>query len=124
MKYSFITQRKKTYPVGLMCRLMGVSRSAYYGYEQRRRDRSDDLVHRQLLDAVLEIAKSCDYTYGSRRMKRTLNAKKGVTKKGVRSCVAISKTLSKISHLYSLNTCSVHITKTHSVGNLTPRSLS
>lgn len=73
MKYSFITQRKKTYPVGLMSRLLGVSRSAYYDYEQRRRNRPDDLGHRQVLDAVLDIAKSCGYTYGSRRMKRALN---------------------------------------------------
>lgn len=74
MKYSFITQRKKTYPVGLMYRLLGMSRSAYYDYEQRRRNRPDDLRHRQLLDAVQGIAKSCDYTYGSRRMKQALNA--------------------------------------------------
>ena len=57
-----------------MCRLLGVSRSAYYDYEQRRCDHFDDLCHRQLLDAVQNIAKSCDYTYGSRRMKRALNA--------------------------------------------------
>jgi len=75
VKYSFITQKKKTCPVGLMCRLLGVSRSAYYGYEQRRRNRFDDLGHRQLLDAVRDIAHSCGYTYGSRRMKRALNAK-------------------------------------------------
>jgi transposase InsO family protein len=74
VKYSFITQKKKTYPVGLMCRLLGVSRSAYYDYEQRRRNCPDDLHHRQLLDAVKNIAKSCDYTYGSRRMKQALNA--------------------------------------------------
>ena len=74
MKYSLITQKKKTYPVGLMCRLLGVSRSAYYEYEQRRSNRPDDLYHKQLLDAVQNIAKSCDYTYGSRRMKRALNA--------------------------------------------------
>ena len=30
VKYSFITQKKKTYPVDLMCLLMRVSRSAYY----------------------------------------------------------------------------------------------
>ncbi|ABI58639.1 conserved hypothetical protein [Nitrosomonas eutropha C91] len=48
MKYSFITQKKKTYPVGLMCRLLGVSRSAYYDYEQRRCNCPDDLHHRQL----------------------------------------------------------------------------
>ena len=57
-----------------MCRLLGVSRSAYYNYEQYRRNQSDDLYHQQLLDAVRNIAKSCDYTYGSRRMKRALNA--------------------------------------------------
>ena len=56
-----------------MSRLLGVSRSAYYDYEQRRRNRPDDLGHRQVLDAVLDIAKSCGYTYGSRRMKRALN---------------------------------------------------
>lgn len=57
-----------------MCRLLGVSRSAYYEHEQRRRNRPDDFYHRQLLDAVLDIAKSCDYVYGSRRMKQALNA--------------------------------------------------
>jgi hypothetical protein len=74
VKYSFITQKKKTCSVGLLCRLLGVSRSAYYAYEQRRRNGPDDLRHRQLLDAVKNIVKSCDYTYGSRRMKRALNA--------------------------------------------------
>ena len=73
MKYLFITQRKKTYPVGLMCQLMGVSRSAYYHYELCGRNQPADVYHRQLLEAVLTIAKSCDYTYGSRRMKRALN---------------------------------------------------
>ena len=74
MKYSFITQKKKTCPVGLMCRLLGVSRSAYYDHEQCRRSRPDDLYHQQLIDTVKDIAKSCNYTYGSRRMKRALNA--------------------------------------------------
>ncbi len=57
-----------------MCRLLGVSRSAYYDYEQRRRNCQDDLHRRQLLDAVKDIEKSCDYTYGSRRIKPALNA--------------------------------------------------
>ena len=57
-----------------MSRLLGVSRSAYYDYEQRRSNRPDDLHHRQVLDAVLDIAQSCNYTYGSRRMKAALNA--------------------------------------------------
>ena len=57
-----------------MCRLLGVSRSAYYDYEQCRRNQSDDLYHRELLDAVKNTAKLCDYTYGSRRMRRALSA--------------------------------------------------
>jgi len=57
-----------------MCRLLGVSRSAYYDYEQRHRSYPDDPHHRQLIDAVKNIAESCDYTYGSRRMKRALDA--------------------------------------------------
>lgn len=57
-----------------MCRLLGVSRSAYYDYDQYRRNQSGDLYHQQLLDAAQNISKSYDYTYGSRRMKRALNA--------------------------------------------------
>jgi hypothetical protein len=49
---------------------MGVSRGVYYHYERYRRNQPADVHHRQLLEAVLIIAKSCDYTYGSRRMKR------------------------------------------------------
>lgn len=74
MKYAFITQRKKTYPVGLMCRLLGVTRSGYYGYLKRNAGKPDDARHQELLEAVREIAKASDDTYGSRRMKRALDA--------------------------------------------------
>ena len=74
MKYSFITRKKKTYPVGLMCRLLGVTRSGYYGYLKRHAGKPDDADHQELLGAVREIAKASDATYGSRRMKRALNA--------------------------------------------------
>jgi len=74
VKYSFITQRKKTYPVGLMCRLLGVTRSGYYGYLTRNAGKPDDVRHQELLEAVREIAKASDDTYGSRRMKRALDA--------------------------------------------------
>ena len=73
MKYSFIAQKKNTYPVGLMCRLLGVTRSGYYGYQQRLTHRPDDLYHRELIEAVIDIAQASDYSYGSRRMKKALN---------------------------------------------------
>ena len=73
MKYAFITQYKKTWPVDLMCRLLGVSRNAYYRYCQRQDDPADpDRV--SMLAAVKEIAGASDNSYGSRRMKRALNA--------------------------------------------------
>ncbi len=56
MKYSFFTQRKKTYPVGLMCQLMGVSRSAYYGYVRCVDNCSESQGHEEILEAVRDMA--------------------------------------------------------------------
>jgi len=74
VKYSFITQRKKTCPVGLMCRLMGVSRSAYYDYVRFADNCSADPCHEEMLGMVLDIAKSSNHSYGSRRIGKVLNA--------------------------------------------------
>ena len=56
-----------------MCRLLGVARSGYYGYEQRKNKRGPDFDHHEMLEAVNEIAKASDDSYGSRRMKKALN---------------------------------------------------
>jgi transposase InsO family protein len=74
MKYAFITQNKKTWPVDLMCRLLGVSRNAYYRHRKYHSNRRPDPDHLEMLAAVREIAESSDHSYGSRRMKRALNA--------------------------------------------------
>lgn len=74
MKYCFITQQKKTWPIDLMCRLLGVTRSGYYGYKRRNKGRPDDPYHRELLEAVRVVAEGSGYSYGSRRMKKALNA--------------------------------------------------
>ncbi len=73
MKYSFITQKKKTYPIGLICRLFRVSRSAYYDYARRKSNSPDDSYHAKLVDTIRNIAESSHYTYGSRRMNKALN---------------------------------------------------
>ena len=73
MKYLFIAQHKKTWPVDLMCRLLGVTRGGYYGY-LRRNDGRADPYHLELLEAVRDIARATDDSYGSRRMKKALNA--------------------------------------------------
>jgi len=72
VKYVFIAQHKKTWPVDLMCQLLGVTRSGYYGYQRRGSDRTDS-YHQELLEAVRDIAKATGDSYGSRRMKKALN---------------------------------------------------
>jgi putative transposase len=74
VKYAFITQHEKTWPVDLMCRLLGVNRNAYYRYRKYHENREPDPDHQDMLAAVKEIAKASDYSYGSRRMQRALNA--------------------------------------------------
>ena len=72
MKYVFIAQHKKAWPVDLMCRLLGVTRSGFYGYQRRGGGRID-YYHQELLEAVKDVAKATDDSYGSRRMKKALN---------------------------------------------------
>lgn len=74
MKYAFITRYKKTWPVDLMCRLLGVSRNAYYCFCHRHRSNTPDPERLEMLEAVKGIAKASDNSYGSRRMKCALNA--------------------------------------------------
>ena len=74
MKYAFITRYKKTWPVDLMCRLLGVSRNAYYRYCKRQNRAQSDPEHQGMLEAVKEVAASSNYSYGTRRMKRALRA--------------------------------------------------
>ena len=73
MRYRFIAQERKAYPVTLMCRLLGVSRTGFYDF-LRRWVRADDPEHRELVDWVKKIAKASDHTYGSRRMSEALSA--------------------------------------------------
>ncbi|CAD7849137.1 MAG: hypothetical protein, partial [Olavius algarvensis Gamma 3 endosymbiont] len=42
MKYSFITQHKSTFPVRLMCQVLGVDRSCYYHYRRQMDTRPPD----------------------------------------------------------------------------------
>ena len=69
----FVAQHKKTWPVDLMCQLLGITRSGYYSYQRHGGDRID-YHHQELLEAVRDIAKATEDSYGSRRMKAALNA--------------------------------------------------
>ena len=73
MKYSFIAQHKKTWPIDMMCRLLGVYRSGFYHYQKHTANRMNNPEHQEMLHWVKEIARATDDSYGSRRMKKALN---------------------------------------------------
>jgi putative transposase len=73
VKYSFITQYKKTWSLRLMCRLLGVQSHNYYSYQKRQTDKPDDQTHQEMLEWVKDIAKFSDNTYGERRIQKVLN---------------------------------------------------
>jgi len=53
-----------------MCRPLGVTRGGYY----RHLNKAVDYYHLELIEAVQDLAKASDNTYGSRRMKVALGA--------------------------------------------------
>lgn len=73
MKYSFIAQHKKTWPIGMMCRLLGVCRSGFYHYQKHTANKPDAPEPQEMLYWVKKIAEATDDSYGSRRMKKALN---------------------------------------------------
>lgn len=58
----------------MMCRLLGVTRSGYYQYQKNKENKLVDSEGMELLEWMKKIAESSNYTYGSRRMKKALNA--------------------------------------------------
>lgn len=74
-KYEVIYCRREKYPVSIMCRFFGVSRSGYYGYVKRR-----ELPPRntKLVGLIAECQKSCGKTYGYRRVQIWLERKKSL----------------------------------------------
>jgi putative transposase len=77
VKYAWIKQYDNEFSVHSMCRFMGVSRSAYYGWLQRKptaREQGDT----QLTPIIQSIFARSRATYGTRRISQTLE-KQGLT---------------------------------------------
>ena len=74
MKYRFIDRYSSEFRVERMCKVLGVSRSGYYGWRkrpQRRRQREND----QVLMEIQESHKRSKEIYGSPRITEDLRAK-------------------------------------------------
>lgn len=69
MKYSFIDQQRKAYPIKLLCSVLNVSRSGYYLHLKQLKPikRSKDIY---LLIKLKELAKKTRHSYGSRRISK------------------------------------------------------
>ena len=56
----------------MMCRLLGVRRNGYYHFQKHVS--SSDSKKEELLDWIKKISESSHYSYGSRRVRKALNA--------------------------------------------------
>ncbi len=74
MKFAWIKQQRKRFELGLMCQVLGVSRSGYYAWQKRPLGRPS-----QRREAVVVQMRQCfaesDNTYGSPRICRELKAR-------------------------------------------------
>ena len=110
MRYDFIRQQMKAYPVTLLCRVMQVSRSGFYNFLRNYhvRDQSDP-IQNALEARIKEIFKESKGTYGSRRMVEQLN-KEGhdIGRYRVKRLMRKLKLKAKVPKRYKVTTDSNH----------------
>ena len=70
MKYGFIQAQQKAYPVTALCKVMQVSRSAYYAWAKRPEATGKDKERQRLEQRAAQIFADSRHTYGSRRLSR------------------------------------------------------
>ncbi|MCO6510044.1 MAG: IS3 family transposase [Aridibacter famidurans] len=70
MRYRFIAEEKAEYPVVVLCRVMNVSRSAFYAWLNRE----PDVERLRLIFIVIQIFERSRETYGARRVSKALKA--------------------------------------------------
>ena len=73
MRFGFVEQHARTWPVRLMCRVLGVSTSGYYGWRSRP-ESTRSATNRQLLEDVRRIHAGHHGRYGSPRVHAALRA--------------------------------------------------
>ena len=77
MKYRFIEKHKNEYSVGRICELLGVSRSGFYAWKNRKPSQREQ-INRALIDHIHRIFRMSRKTYGSPRVYAQLR-KQGYT---------------------------------------------
>lgn len=74
-KYEVIYHRREKYPIQIMCKFFGVSRSGYYDYVKRHGSLPRNI---ELAGFIAECQKNCGKTYGYRRVQIWLERKKSL----------------------------------------------
>jgi len=72
LRYDFIRQQTKAFPVTVLCAVMKVSRSGFYDYRKRHNRRAEDPNQASLKDRVRSIFNDHRGNYGSRRILKQL----------------------------------------------------
>ena len=75
VKYQIIYMNRDRYPVSVMCRFFGVSRSGYYDYVNRLDKQAHDVALAKIIE---EQQVKCNKTYGYRRMWKWLQQAKKI----------------------------------------------
>ena len=73
MKYGFIREHSKQFPINLLCQVLGVSSSGYYDWLSRAPSKRDQ-ENKLLDDKIRVIYMNNKQRYGSPRIKRALHA--------------------------------------------------
>ena len=73
MRYGFIRQQMKAYPVTVLCKVMEVSRSGFYDYLHRSNKKTDHSPYEAALKTRIQVIfKQHRGKYGSRRITKQL----------------------------------------------------
>ena len=72
MRFAFIRDHRDRWPVGRMCRLLGVSRSGYYAWAGGREPGVRQKRRAELVAKIRQVHRESRQTYGSPRMHRML----------------------------------------------------
>lgn len=125
VKFDFIRQHREAYPVTVLCRLLGVSRSGFYDYLYRwHNPKQDDPDQVKLEIRVREVFIKSKYTYGSRRILRQLLSEDySVGRYRVRSLMRKLNLQARGMKRYKVTTNSNHtypVAQTFLKGNLRP----
>jgi transposase InsO family protein len=72
LKYAFIADQQQSWPVSVLCEVLGVGRSGFYDYLKRQAAPALSPEEIALLERIKTISEKTHHSYGSRRMTRQL----------------------------------------------------